>query len=667
MLIENKALGVLLVLMVLGFGLACDGGGGGGGSALPTLPEGDLYFSDEGWMTGEYLLVDTGLDSTFVNNNYGNPVWLDGLLFWFNCFSEDGFHLVIEPYNIEESIARLSVALHNHAINFTPETWDFIEEDPAHNLFIVLNIMNALSTGSTGVLGLGNTARNVEITITAGGEYQKVEKEDASQAVDELYNQLPAAIRLVISKEKFRSYLSQLIYKGTYVGGGVIPLSTFLEMLASPLNWSNLDFKVTVHLSQIPIPTIDSTSITASSGKTYRKRNLFNNSSRSRVYIDGPTILFTGIPEKYLGLDYIQTSYYDASASDTSLLTFRLLRDATLYVALDSLMDDTALQPWLDLGFEATGDTFMVTNYPGHALREVYAKEVEEGTVVLPGLNNPSYAMYTVFASAGTFNLGLEIISCSHTTLMVADPAKVASYLPGTKEEGGIVATSVEVNGDTTIVHANFVSGFDANVFLDTEDNADSGLSQVTPAQFVGNILRNDGFRLIDTYNDQPPAFGYGNQTLYLDNLLGYPITPPIEVTLRQEELYTFTNMNLLNSPNLCGIYLKSITTDHPSLQLWEEVDTDTVHSRKLNYSGIMAAINGLPEENFTYFYSNPESPITFPELMERLGKSVEESELTFGVKILLSGGYTLEIRAGLFVTDYFTDVYDAAISGGFF
>jgi len=48
---------------------------------------------------------------------------------------------------------------------------------------------------------------------------------------------------------------------------------------------------------------------------------------------------------------------------------------------------------------------------------------------------------------------------------------------------------------------------------------------------------------------------------------------------------------------------------------------------------------------------------------LKRVGKS-EEGEVSFGVRVALASGKTLEMRGGMFCQDYFTNVYDSVLSG---
>ncbi|MCX5642083.1 MAG: hypothetical protein NTY10_02410, partial [Candidatus Omnitrophica bacterium] len=175
MILKNRLVGILSVLLIVGFGLACSGGGGSNGSVLPTLPDGKLYFSQNGWVQiipsfpyqalAEYLPADTAqLDASTaltIPNDYGAPFWVEGYEFWGGAYGEDGFIMAVEPDNPSESIPRLSVALHNYGINLLPEATAFIQADPAHNLFPVIEIMSALS-GSGG--GISTNGRYVNFT-----------------------------------------------------------------------------------------------------------------------------------------------------------------------------------------------------------------------------------------------------------------------------------------------------------------------------------------------------------------------------------------------------------------------------------------------------------------------------------------------------------------------
>lgn len=513
------------------FGLGCVGGGGSAFSI--QLPEGEKYLDDAdlwGFLNSEkYTRIDDSIETeTMVLP--GNPEEVFNLYYlWFfmSCFAENGFIITIEPDNPEEDIARFSVALHNRGMNWTEETLEFINQDP-DNLFLVFNIMENLLTGGGMGLGLAD-ATSIDIKIFAGGHYEKQEKEGMDEVVNQLYDmvdqQVPFPLWLVVTRQQFKEYMSQLVYKSEYVGGKEVTLTELLNMMIQPENWNDFEFMVRLQL-QVP---------------------------------------------------------YDSE--------------------------------------------------------------------------HPEY---------GTFPWGQEIIVSAHTCWMEENPENVISQSPLVKNEGGIIATEIEdrPEGETDIVHVNFVENFDANVFLDTEGGTGPGigLDEITDLYFVKHILRNDGFRLIDTYNDNPPAFGAEDQILMVENFLGIDVGEPVEVPLIDEKLYVFTNMNLLNSPNLEGIYLKSITTDDPELQIWK--NSEDPHNHGLNYDAIVEKLETA--ESYTYFYSDPSQPVTLQDILKNAGKS-QEGELTFGVIIQLDNGHKIELRAGIFNVDYFTDVYDPVLTNNFF
>ena len=143
----------------------------------------------------------------------------------------------------------------------------------------------------------------------------------------------------------------------------------------------------------------------------------------------------------------------------------------------------------------------------------------------MPGNGDAASKMYFVIADAGTYPVGLEVIVTAHTALMEDNPADVATYSPSMKAEGGIVVNSngieeggASIGGEPVdLVHADFVENCDANVFVNTEGGEyglQNALADVTDIQFVDHIIKNNGFRLIDTYNDQAPAFGGDSQVL---------------------------------------------------------------------------------------------------------------------------------------------------------
>ncbi|HNS49219.1 MAG TPA: hypothetical protein PKM61_06810 [bacterium] len=660
----QKWLALGLAALTLLFGAACGGSGGGSGIRWPVLPEGDLYYSQEGWarmneagtniVTDDYTLVDSHLDDTQNLVFNGNPMWLEGYQFWYNCFSEEGFTLFLEPDDPQTEISRLSVAIHNKGMNLTPAAVEFIEQDPVNNAFVVLSLINALSSGGgIGTLGLTNS-RSLNFRITGGGTYRSVEKAEMIGQIDAFYEALPLLVRLFISRNDFRGYMSQLLYQSTYEGGDNISLSALLESLTLPWNWAGLDFKTTLDIKDATIPAV--TRVTAKSGKNYRIQNIKNG---QRLYLSGESAYtFNSVPESLRFLQYIRTSLADAARSDTDLVTLTLSRPADVYVGLDPRM---AAPAWLN-GWENTGVTLGTTFTDAQPMR-LYRKNFPAGPVILGGVGSSDYAMYTIVVDAGRFDFGLEVISTARVGLM-SDFDQAAVIAPAARSEGGLTANSVSYLDDEILIEGTFVDEFDANVFLDSEANYDTGLDQLPINRLVDQMLRNDGFRLIDTYNDQGPAFGVMDQRLLVESMFGLAINPPLEVELKQANLTTFTNMNLLNSPNLVGLYLKSIATNDPTLALW--LNTESPHSRKLNYSVIKPLFFDLPADRFTFFYDSPENPVPYQEILRAIGRNQQGAEVTFGVRVRMDSGYNLDLRAAAFVTDYFTNIYDSVVNQPF-
>jgi hypothetical protein len=178
----------------------------------------------------------------------------------------------------------------------------------------------------------------------------------------------------------------------------------------------------------------------------------------------------------------------------------------------------------------------------------------------------------------------------------------------------------------------------------------------VTDIQFVDHIIKNNGFRLIDTYNDQSPAFGRMNQVLRVEKMLDYSIDMP-DIPLSEDELHVFANMNLLNSPNLIGVYLKSIVTD-TGVQVWMDEDTH----KGLNYRAIRDYIRDNAV-SYRYFLSSTGTEISLIDLLKRIGNR-NEGEQTFRILAGFEDGTSFEISAGAFIQDYFTNVYDPVIGG---
>ncbi|MBN1446013.1 MAG: hypothetical protein JW957_07905 [Candidatus Omnitrophica bacterium] len=679
-MIVRKICAGFFVAILLAMGIAC-GGGGGGSSAVvwPTLPEGTLHVYEEG-MPGEYL--DVSLLDYFTPGG----IWQFGYFLWFNCYGEDGVIFVIEPDDPEEEVARLSVAVHPRGMNWTQETWDYIN-DPEHpeNKFLVYEIMEGLEGG--GMAGIIGGALEADFYITAGGEYQRQMKEGAQEMVDYYYGMIPLPDlikQILLPKEDFQAYLSQQIYESKYVGGARLGgpgnggFSELAAMLLEPWNWERTDFVVTLDL----VSTFSNllTDRVAVSGLEYGTNSLFLG---NRIYRgDGTNTTgyrLTAFPEEITGRQFIRTQYGDAGRAENPFLTFNLTRASTLYVAVDSTMAvDSTLITWLTgNGWTLwNGETITAARTrsdPGDTITfNLYYKEygdVEEYplAIALPGNGDATKKMYLVIADAGTYPVGIEIIATAHTTLIEDNPADVAAYSPSLKAEGGIVCTGIDIDGaeirgePVDLTHVDFVENCDSNVFVNTE-GGDYGLqtavNEVTNIQFVDHVLKNNAFRLIDTYNDLAPAFGGDSQVLEVENMLGFPMGDySIRVPLDENTLVSFANMNLLNSPNLIGVYLKSIATD-TGIQVWREEDAH----KGLNY---LAVRNHIRDNavSYRYFLSSTGAEISLIDLLKRIGNR-NEGETTFSILVGFEDTTTFEISAGAFIQDYFTNIYDPVIGG---
>ncbi len=669
--IRAKIFAVMLALTLLFAGIACTGGGGGETPITwPELPEGTLYLYEEGMpeqLGGEYQQVTPFLDYSYVPlpANPDKSIWAHGLFLWMNCYDEDGFILTIVPDDPEEDVVRLSIAFNTRGINFGQKTLDFMAEDPA-NLFIVLGIMDRLE-GAAGGGVLATGVIDSDVYITARGYYQREMKEGAQDIVDSYYSQMPTLLRLLISEEQFKAYISQLLYKSTYVDGerlGIPGVSGgFTELLAiflEPWNWPRTDFKTTIDL-EVPIAVISN--VDSLSEGTYRLGSM---EEGGRIYNRGAGDYFLAeFPSELIGRQIIRTRLDDRewSIDDEDFLTFSLTRTSDLYIAVDpgntALISWLTNEGWLDCGEEILIDTpgdpfsFDLYCYPDHT----------QGPVSLPGNGGGDETMmYFVMADAGTFPFELDVIMSAHANLMQDNPADAARYLPDIKEEGGIVVNSevpggAWINGEQVdLYYTSFVSEFDANVLINTgEAGKQTAVADVTDIQFVEHILKNNGFRLIDTYNDKYPAFGADSQVMRVESMLGFTMDPPVEVELSRDTLYVFTNMNLLNSPNLVGVYIKSLVTDSTAFTIWEDEQ-----GGNLNVWGIRNYLrdNAL---NYRYFLARNNTEVTLVELLQRIGKS-EEGELTFRVIVELPGNTTFEMVGGAFNQDYFTNVYDVAL-----
>ncbi len=670
--VAKKICAVLLTGVLLALGVACGGGGGSSAVVWPVLPEGTLHVYEEG-LDGEYY------DVSLLDYFTPGEIWQFGYFLWYNCYGEDGFVFVVEPDNPEEDVARLSVAFHPRGMNWTQETWDFIN-DPEHpeNKFLVYEVMEGLEGG--GMAGIIGNAVTVDFYITAGGEYQRQMKEGAQEMVDTYYGMIPLpdiVKRIFLPKEQFQAYLSQQIYESTYVGGerlggpGNGGFSQLAAMLIEPWNWENMDFVVTVDMISERSNIQD---IVAASERTYDVRTL-EGTNRINARYSVPSYRLSSFPAEMEGLDIIRTWNEDSgwTIEDEDFLSFNLLQDATVYMAVDPA--NTILTAWLTNNNWTllAGETITATasGYPD-ATFNLYHKDYNTGIVELPGNGCVDSNMYFVIADAGeplVYPVGLDVFVTAHTTLMEDNSADVASYSPSLKAEGGIVCTGIdpegaEIRGEPVdLTHIDFVENCDANMFINTE-GGDYGLQTavdaVTDIQFVDHIIKNNGFRLIDTYNDLAPAFGGDSQVLQVENMLGYPMGDySMRVPLDENVLISFANMNLLNSPNLIGVYLKSIVTD-TGVQVWRDEDTH----KGLNYTAVRDYIRDNAV-SYRYFLSmtGTGNEISLIDLLKRIGNR-NEGEQTFRILAGFEDGTSFEISAGAFIQDYFTNVYDPVIGG---
>jgi len=668
--IRRKICALFLLLAVVFMGLAC---GGGGGSAVvwPTLPEGQLYLNQESYIEEQlylnpksYIAVNDTLDNTFSRllANPDNTIWLNGLFFWLKCYGEDGFVLVIEPDDIEEKIARISVAIHPRGLNFTSQTVDFIQEHP-DNLFIVMNIITALESGSGVMAVVGRSVIASDIYITAGGYYQREMKAGAQEMVDNYYGSIPFPLNVVITKDQFKTYISQQIYNSTYVGGERITLSEFLSLFLDPWNWTSTDFKVTINLISAITNFMNDISAAEGACGTYNQDNIGNIAIRNPIYLGSASAYrLTGFPSELGGREIIRTTNEDAGYTGDTFLSFNLTRPATVYMAVDpnnnNLVNTLIQNGWSLL--EGKTVTAKMKDPPKTATFNLYYKDYQEGAVCLPGNGNDKSMMYFVISDAGIYPFDMDIIATAHATLIQEQPADISWLRPAVKEEGGILVNengiTQDIQTDMPLVHVNFISQFDANVLVNTEKaGAQTAVTDVTDIQFVEHILKNNGFRLIDTYNDQFPAFGCDSQVLQVENILGWDTD--IRVPLVQEDLVLFTNMNLLNSPNLIGVYTKTIITDDEHITIWK----DTAGDREMEVNHI---ISYLDEHvlRYRYFISSSGQEVSLGDLLKTIGKN-SEGEMTFRILAELPENKSFQIYAGAFIHDYFTNVYDALLS----
>jgi len=651
-------------------GIAC-GGGGSSAVILPVLPEGTLYLYEEGMSSnfdhGDYVEVTEELDNSFetLPANPAESIWAHGLFFWMNFYGEDGFILAIEPDDPEQDIARISVAVHPRGLNFTPETLAFMEED-VDNLFIIMNIMAGLEgEGAIGSFFRGTLQSDVY--ITAGGSYKSEMKEGAQEMVDGYYASIPFPLNLFITKQQFQAYLSQQIYNSTYEGGERVNLTEFLSIFLEPWNWNRTDFKITMELISAISGLMQDISAAEGASDTYDQRNTGNLELGARIYRGSgaaSSFRITAFPEEIGGRGILRTRVADAGWTGEEFLTFDLLRPATLYMAVDpvnQVLIDLLVNGGWTLWEGKTVTARMSYSPYTSVIFNLYYKDCGKGEMFLPGNGDENTQMYFAIADAGTYPFGMDIIATAHADLMQDDPADVPSLLPAVKEEGGIVVNENGITEDPQtglpLVHADFVREFDANVLVDTEKGgAQTAIAGVTDIQFIEHVLKNNGFRLIDTYNDMYPAFGGDSQVLLVENMLGFNFGQPIRVPLLKENLFSFANMNLLNSPNLIGVYIKAVRTDDENLIIWKNETED----RGLDVWNIIDYLE-LHALSYRYFILQTGEEISLPALLNRIGLN-SEGEMTFSAIVELPDSKVFELVGGAFIHDYFTNVYDAVI-----
>ncbi|MCM8769043.1 MAG: hypothetical protein NC911_05120, partial [Candidatus Omnitrophica bacterium] len=503
--------------------------------------------------------------------------------------------------------------------------------------------------------------------LKAGGKVERYEKPEMAAFVSQLHqNFFPFPLSLLMPLSTFKGYFSQLLYQLRYVGGQSVSLTELFNLILKPGNWSQLSFLVSLKNTNAYFGLL--TDIIAASGNNYRLGYL---QTGGRIYTgalggsEQTGYRVRNFPAQLGGREIIRTYLEDAGRPEAEFLTFKLTRPATLYLALD--ISHPAPEIFLNQGWEETDLTITVARpptYTDQAQFLLYRKEFSQEetyplVVTLPGNNAPGSKMYFVIADAGTFPFGIDMIVTAHASLLTDHPETAALFQPNNSNEGGIIVNengiSVDPQTGWPLVHVDMVGQFDANVFVNTEggETAQLSVDSLTDSQLVSHLIKNNGFRLIDTYNDRYPAFGAASQVLLVEKLLGQDIDP-LRFELPAEQLGTFTNMNLLNSPNLCAVHLKSIATD-ADFNLWLAEEDN----RGLNYGAIMEALNTA--QGYTYYLGSPDNQVTKLEFLKQLGRSAE-GELSLGVIVQLPEGKTLRIVAAFFRQNYFTDVYDPVI-----
>lgn len=137
----------------------------------------------------------------------------------------------------------------------------------------------------------------------------------------------------------------------------------------------SIDFQVT---NQTTAPSEQLiTNISATTGRSYTLSELRTGSS---IYTDR-TYQATSIPSYLTGTPFIKTPNADKANTSTSVLSFKLTKDATVYVAYDPRA--TALPGWLSNWQKLSGEIGI--DDPGISHLDLYSKSFPAGTVTLGG------------------------------------------------------------------------------------------------------------------------------------------------------------------------------------------------------------------------------------------------------------------------------------------
>ena len=134
--------------------------------------------------------------------------------------------------------------------------------------------------------------------------------------------------------------------------------------------------------------------------------------SGAPVYIDR-TSVYTAVPAKYLGLDYLLTADAHASEHHARWLTLSTVRPATVFVGYDA--SNPKPPAWLR-GWRPTGDQWKTSA----ATLNVVSRDFPAGIISLGGNGADGFHMYTVAVRAAPSGTG-EPTAFDDTAITAAD------------------------------------------------------------------------------------------------------------------------------------------------------------------------------------------------------------------------------------------------------